>query len=83
MVAVNDITGDSLVSRTSEAYRNNYDAIFGKKKGNNSEQRSRCDDGQLAGTDQSNGEQSKTESGTTMEDETITAHDRLPTNSEH
>lgn len=47
MVAVNDITGDSLVSRTSEAYRNNYDAIFGKKKGNNNEQRTRCDDGQL------------------------------------
>lgn len=83
MVAVNDITGDSLVSRTSEAYRNNYDTIFGKKKGNNNEQRSRCDDGQLAGTDRSNGEQSKTESGITMEDEAITAHDRLPTNSEH
>ena len=82
MVAVNDITGDSLVSRTSEAYRNNYDAIFGKK-GTTNEQRTRCDDGQLAGTDQSNGEQSKTESGTTMEDEAITAHDRLPTNSEH
>lgn len=82
MTAKNDITGDSLVSRASEAYRNNYDAIFGKKDKTN-EQRSRCDDGQLAGTDQSNGEQSKTESGTTMEDATITAHDRLPTNSEH
>lgn len=29
----NDITGDSLRSRSpSEEYRNNYDAIFGKKK---------------------------------------------------
>lgn len=82
MVAVNDITGDSLVSRTSEAYRNNYDAIFGKKEKTN-EQRTRCNDGQLAGTDRSNGEQSKTEPRTTMENETITAHDRLPTNSEH
>jgi hypothetical protein len=29
----NDITGDRLVSRTtSDAYRDHYDAIFGKKK---------------------------------------------------
>ena len=32
MATKNDITGDSLISKTnSEAYRNNYDAIFGKK----------------------------------------------------
>lgn len=32
MTARNDITGDELKSKTnSEAYRNNYDAIFGKK----------------------------------------------------
>ena len=30
MATKNDITGDALISRTSEAYRNNYDAIFGK-----------------------------------------------------
>ena len=33
MATRNDITGDSLTSKpASEAYRNNYDAIFGKKK---------------------------------------------------
>ena len=32
-MAINDITGDALVSRApSEAYKNNYDLIFGKKK---------------------------------------------------
>ena len=28
--AKNDITGDSLTSKTSKAYRDNYDAIFNK-----------------------------------------------------
>lgn len=33
MAAKNDITGDSIQTRgTSEAYRDNYDLIFGKKK---------------------------------------------------
>lgn len=33
MVAKNDITGDSIQTRgVSDAYRNNYDLIFGKKK---------------------------------------------------
>ena len=32
MATKNDITGDALISRTSEAYRDNYDKIFGKKK---------------------------------------------------
>lgn len=33
MAAKNDITGDSIQTRgTSEAFRNNYDLIFGKKK---------------------------------------------------
>ncbi len=32
-MAVNDITGDTIATRVvTEAYRNNYDAIFGKKK---------------------------------------------------
>ena len=32
-MAINDITGDALISRApSEAYKNNYDLIFGKKK---------------------------------------------------
>ena len=31
-MAINDITGDALVSRVpSEAYKNNYDRIFGNK----------------------------------------------------
>lgn len=35
MAAVNDITGDSIQTRgVSEAYRSNYDLIFGKKKKN-------------------------------------------------
>jgi len=29
--AKNDITGDSIRTKTSRAYRQNYDAIFGKK----------------------------------------------------
>ena len=34
MATHNDITGDALVSkRNNDNYRNNYDAIFGKKKG--------------------------------------------------
>lgn len=33
MAAKNDITGDSIQTRTvSDSYRNNYDLIFGKKK---------------------------------------------------
>ena len=31
MAAKNDITGDALISKTSNAYRDNYDKIFGKK----------------------------------------------------
>ena len=35
MASHNDITGDALVSRlANDNYRNNYDRIFGKKKGN-------------------------------------------------
>lgn len=33
MTTKNEITGDSLITRaSSEAYRNNWDKIFGKKK---------------------------------------------------
>lgn len=33
MATRNDITGDTIATKgTSEQYRNNYDAIFGKKK---------------------------------------------------
>lgn len=33
MAATNDITGDAIASRvTTDAFRNNYDAIFGKKE---------------------------------------------------
>ena len=32
-MAINDITGDALKTRaTSDAYRDNYDRIFGRKK---------------------------------------------------
>ena len=32
MATHNDITGDALISKTNtDAYRNNYDLIFGKK----------------------------------------------------
>ena len=31
MSAINEHTGDFLVSKTSEAYRDNYDSIFRKK----------------------------------------------------
>ena len=35
MAAKNDITGDSIQTRgTTEAYRDNYDLIFGKKDKN-------------------------------------------------
>ena len=37
MAAKNDITGDSIQTRgTSQAYLDNYDLIFGKKKKDNS-----------------------------------------------
>lgn len=62
MATKNDITGDSLVSRTSEAYRNNYDAIFGKK-GKTNEQRTGRMDEQLVGA----GESSRAESETKPE----------------
>lgn len=33
MAAINEITGDAIQTRmSSEAYRNNYDLIFGKNK---------------------------------------------------
>lgn len=32
MAAKNDITGDAIVSKTSEKYRDNYDKIFRKEK---------------------------------------------------
>ena len=33
MAAKNDITGDTIATRTiTDKYRNNYDLIFGKKK---------------------------------------------------
>lgn len=31
MAAVNDVTGDKLVTKSSKNYRDNYEAIFGKK----------------------------------------------------
>ena len=38
MVAKNDITGDSIQTKgVSDAYRNNYDLIFGKKKVDNTD----------------------------------------------
>jgi len=34
MTTKNDVTGDSMVSKeTTDVYRNNWDAIFGKPKG--------------------------------------------------
>ena len=33
MAAINEITGDAIQTKTnSDAYRNNYDLIFGRKK---------------------------------------------------
>lgn len=32
MTSVNDVTGDRIVSKSSEDYRNNWDKIFGKKE---------------------------------------------------
>ena len=38
MVAKNDITGDNIQTKgVSNAYRNNYDLIFGKKKVDNTD----------------------------------------------
>lgn len=31
MATKNDITGDTIISKTSDKYRDNYDNIFGKK----------------------------------------------------
>jgi hypothetical protein len=82
MVAVNDITGDSLVSRTSEAYRNNYDAIFGKK-GKTNEQWTGCNVGELAGTGQACREAYQGQSRISGETEDTPAHDRLPPDCQH
>ena len=76
MATKNDITGDSLVSRTSEAYRNNYDLIFGKKKGNNNEQRTRLHDGEL-------GSESKAGDTEGVSEPADYPHDRTNRDSEH
>lgn len=82
MAAKNDITGDSLVSRTSEAYRNNYDAIFGKK-GKTNEQRTGCDDGQLEQSSSTSGEEYSRDSGAIDSQKPVPAHDRVQTSSGH
>jgi len=46
MTARNDITGDELKSKTnSEAYRDNYDRIFGNKRRKDTEQSSETEGG--------------------------------------
>ena len=59
MATKNDITGDSLISRTSEAYRNNYDAIFGKKEKNN-DKRTGCVSGETDGQTRNNSLETET-----------------------
>ena len=74
MATKNDITGDSLISKTnSEAYRNNYDAIFGKK-GNKNEQRTGCNDGTMGNGSGGNDK---------MEAENAYPHDRVPPDCNH
>ena len=82
MATKNDITGDALISRTSEAYRNNYDAIFGKK-GKAYEQRTGCNAGELAGTGKPCGEEYQEQPRVSGEAEDIAAHDRLPPDCQH
>ena len=61
MATRNDITGDELKSKTnSEAYRNNYDAIFGKK--------TRKDTGESGQTTQGKPETEKSEQGSCQQD---------------
>ena len=46
MTARNDITGDELKSKTnSEAYRDNYDRIFGNKRRKDNEQSTQTETG--------------------------------------
>ena len=82
MAAKNDITGDSLVSRSSEEYRNNYDAIFGKK-GKTNEQRTGCNDGSVAGSSGTGGTEHSGESEGTDTEPDAYPHDRVPADSNH
>ena len=82
MAAKNDITGDSLVSRSSEAYRNNYDAIFGKK-GKTNEQWKGCNDGSVAGSGRTSGAEHSGESEGAVPESDAYPHDRVPTDSNH
>lgn len=77
MTAKNDITGDSLISKTnSESYRNNYDLIFGKK-GKTNEFRTGRNDEQLVTTGE-NAEDCRSVSETDAY-----PHDRVPADSNH
>ena len=73
MATKNDITGDSLISKTnSEAYRNNYDLIFGK--GKNNVKRTGCNDGTMGNGSGGNDQ---------MEAEDAYPHDRVPSDCQH
>ena len=53
MASRNDITGDRIATKTaSDAYRNNYDLIFGRKDKKQSDQSAECK--QCPGCDRKN-----------------------------
>ena len=68
---------------TAEEFANNWDRIFGKKKGNDNEQRTRCDDGQLEQSSITSGETYPKDSGSIDSQKPVPAHDRVQTSSGH
>ena len=83
MATKNDITGDSLISKTnSEAYRNNYDAIFGKK-GKKNEQRTGLYDGAVEQSGGINGKAYQGQPRVSDQEEDAYPHDRVPPDCNH
>ena len=68
---------------TAEEFANNWDRIFGKKKGNGNEQRTRCDDGQLEGPGGTGGTDNSKESGGLFSTTDDYPHDKIPSDSNH
>ena len=82
MATKNDITGDSLISKTnSEAYRNNYDLIFGK--GKNNVKRTGLHDGTVEQSSGISGEAYQGQPRVSDEAEDTSAHDRVPSDCQH
>ena len=68
---------------TAEEFANNWDRIFGKKKGNNNELRKGCNDGQLEESSRTGGAEYSQESGGSVPTTDDYPHDRISSDSNH